>query len=45
VFVVFKILQSTDSQFKIHNTYIQTSIAVEFYSFNWTNLNTQKTQL
>jgi len=34
VFVVFKILQSTDSQFKIHNTYIQTSIAVEFYSFN-----------
>jgi len=32
VFVVFKIRQSPDSQFKIHHTYIQASIAVKFYS-------------
>jgi hypothetical protein len=36
-FVVLKILQVPDSQFKIHNTFIQASIAAEFYRFDSTN--------
>jgi hypothetical protein len=34
---VFKILQAPDSQFKIHNTFIQAFIAAEFYRFDSTD--------